>query len=54
MLESWNDWFKEISIQYTYDFIDFLDLLDYSSGKNQKTDAWRASIKKVDSTFLAG
>ena len=40
MLESWNDGFKEISIQNTYYFIDFLVLMDYFSGKNQKIDAW--------------
>jgi hypothetical protein len=40
MLEYWNDGFKEISIQNVYDFIDFLVLMAYFSGKNQKTDAW--------------
>jgi hypothetical protein len=54
MLESWNDGFKETSIQNAYDFIDFLVLMDYFSGKNQKTDAWEASSKRVDSTFLVG
>jgi hypothetical protein len=29
-------------------------LMAYFSGKNQKIDAWRASSKKVDSTFLLG
>ena len=40
MLESWNDGFKETSIQNAYDFIDFLVLMAYFSGKNQKIDAW--------------
>jgi hypothetical protein len=55
MLESWNDGFKETSIQNAYYFIDFLILMEYFSGKtrtNQKIDAWRASSKKVDSTFF--
>jgi len=54
MLESWNDGFKESSIQYTYDFIDLLVLIYYFSGKNQKIDAYRASSKKVNPTFLVG
>jgi len=54
MLESWNDGFKETSIQNAYYFIDFLVLMDYFSGKNQKINAWRASSQKVDSTFLVG
>jgi hypothetical protein len=54
MLESWNDGFKETSIQNLYYFIDFLVLMAYFGGKNQKIDAWRASSKKVYSTFLVG
>ena len=52
MLESWNDGFKETSIQNAYDSIDFLVLMEYFSGKNQKIDVLRASSKKVDSTFV--
>jgi len=36
IMESWNDGFKETSIQNAYDFIDFLVLMEYFSGKNQK------------------
>jgi len=54
MLESWNDGLKEASIQNAYYFIDFLILMEYFRGKNQKIDAWRASSKKVDSTFFVG
>jgi hypothetical protein len=43
MLESWNDGFKETGIQNTYDFIDFLVLMEYFRRKNKKIDAWRAS-----------
>jgi len=49
-MELWNDGFKETSIQNPYYFIDFLVLREYFSGK--KTDTWRASSNKVDSTFL--
>jgi hypothetical protein len=51
-MESWNGEFKETSIQNAYYFIVFLVLMDYLSAKNQKVDAWRASLKKVDSTTL--
>jgi hypothetical protein len=54
MLESWNDGFKETSIQNPYYFIDFLVLMAYFSRKNRKKDVWRASSQKVDSTFLVG
>jgi len=54
MLKSWNDGFKETSIQNAYYIIDFLVLMKYFSWKNQKIDAWRALLKKVDSTFLVG
>ena len=54
MLESWNDGPKETRIQNTYDFIDIFVLMDYFSAKNQKIDAWRASSKKVNSTFAVG
>ena len=54
MLESWNDGFKETSIQNAYYFIDFRILMEYFSGKNQKINAWSASSKKVDSTFFVG
>jgi len=49
-----NDGFKETSIQNAYYLIDFLVLMAYFTGKNQKIDAWRASSKKVDSTFFVG
>jgi hypothetical protein len=35
MLESWNDGFKETSIQNAYYFVDFLVLMEYFNGKNQ-------------------
>jgi hypothetical protein len=35
-LESWNDGFKETLIQNVYDFIDFLVLMAYFSGKTRK------------------
>jgi len=54
MLESWNDGFKEASIQNPYYFIDFLVLMAYFGEKNQRIDTWRTSSKKVDSTFLLG
>jgi hypothetical protein len=46
MLESWNDGFKETSIQNAYYFIDFLVLMAYFSGKNQKIDACEPPLKK--------
>jgi hypothetical protein len=45
-MESWNDGFKETSIQNTYYFIDFLVLMAYFSGKNQKIDACEHYQKK--------
>jgi len=45
-MESWNDGFKETSIQNTNYFIDFLVLMDYFSGKNQKIDACEHHQKK--------
>jgi hypothetical protein len=54
MLEPWNDGFKESSIHNAYDFIDFLVLMEFFGGKKQKIDVWRASSKKVASTFLVG
>jgi len=35
MLESWNDGFKETSIQSAYDFIDFLVLMAYLAEKSE-------------------
>jgi hypothetical protein len=40
MLDYWNDGLKETSIQNAYYFIDFLVLMAYFSGKNQKIDAY--------------
>ena len=40
MLDYWNDGLKETSIQNAYYFIDFLVLMTYFSGKNQKIDAY--------------
>jgi hypothetical protein len=36
MLESWNDGLKETSIQNAYNFIDFIVLMDFFSGKTSK------------------
>jgi hypothetical protein len=49
MLESWNDGFKETSIQNAYYFIDFLILMEYFIGKNQnkpENRCWESIIKK--------
>jgi hypothetical protein len=45
-MESWNDGFKETSIPNPYYFIDFLVLMAYFSGKNQKIDAFEHHQKK--------
>jgi hypothetical protein len=47
MLESWNDGFKKTSIQNAYNFIEFLVLMAFFNGKNQKKDSWRASSKNL-------
>jgi hypothetical protein len=38
-MESWKDGFKKTSIQNVYNLIDFLFLMAYFTGKNQKIDA---------------
>jgi len=46
MLEYWNDGFKEISIQNVYDFIDFLVMMAYFSGKKPENRCLVSIIKK--------
>jgi hypothetical protein len=46
MLEPWNDGFKETSIQNTYDFIDFLVLIEYLSGTKSENRCLESIINK--------
>ena len=52
IMESWNDGFKETSIQNVYYLIDFLVLMAYFTGKKPENRCLRALSKRVDSTFF--
>jgi len=52
MLKSWNDGFKETSIQNVYYLIDFLVLMAYFTKKKPENRCLRASSKRVNSAFF--